>query len=90
MRRSSEHWHDELAAAEKQHLRREQELERATRDQMRLSAERDAIRCNAGVVSDQEAATIRAARELPGQVIAASSMWRPPMHLKRCCVRTIS
>jgi len=56
-------WKAELTAAQNQHERREQEVARAKAEQARLAAERDAIVQVAGVVSDQEAAEIRAQRE---------------------------
>jgi uncharacterized protein YhaN len=56
-------WYAELNAAQNQHGRREQELERVKAERSRRTVERDAIVQVVGVVSDQEAATIRAARE---------------------------
>ncbi len=56
-------WQAELSAAQIQHDRREQELERANAERSRLALQHEAIVRIAGVVSDQEATTIRAARE---------------------------
>jgi uncharacterized protein YhaN len=54
---------DELAAAQTQHARRAQELDRAKAEQARLASEHAAITGSTGVVGEQQAAVIRAARE---------------------------
>ncbi len=56
-------WKAELTAAQTQHERREQECARANAEQARLAAERDAIVQGAGVMSDHDAAEVRAQRE---------------------------
>ena len=56
-------WKTALAAAQTQYDRREAEVERLRTERLRLAAERDAIASVAGVVSDQDAGNIRAARE---------------------------
>lgn len=56
-------WKDELTAAQNQRDRRSHELERARTEQARLTAARDAIARVGGVISDAEAAGIRAERE---------------------------
>lgn len=56
-------WKSSVAGAEKRVERHEDEIERLLADQRRLTAENAAAGQVAGVVSDQEAANIRAARE---------------------------
>jgi uncharacterized protein YhaN len=56
-------WQEELNAAKNQHVRREQELEKAKQDVARLTAERDAIVRSAGIVTNQQTGLIRARRE---------------------------
>ncbi len=56
-------WQSELNAAQNQHVRREQELEKAKEDVARLVAERDAIIRFSGIVTDEQAGRIRARRE---------------------------
>jgi uncharacterized protein YhaN len=56
-------WQAELTAAQNQHARREQELEKAKQDVARLVAERDAIVRSAGIVTGQQAGVIRTQRE---------------------------
>ena len=56
-------WQAELNAAQNQHARREQELEKAKQDAARLAGERDAIVRSAGIVTNQQAGLIRARRE---------------------------
>lgn len=58
-----ERWKSSVAEAEKCVERHEDEIERLLADQRRLAAEIAAAGQVAGVVSDQEAASIRAARE---------------------------
>jgi uncharacterized protein YhaN len=57
-------WKTALQAAQKRHDRCKDDAEQLQTEQLRLAAERDAIVGIAGVVSDQDAARIRAAREV--------------------------
>lgn len=58
-----ERWKIEIAEAQKQIDRHEGEIERLTTEVLRLRAELDAIGSIAGVVSDQEASSVRTMRE---------------------------
>ncbi|NGO51106.1 AAA family ATPase [Allomesorhizobium camelthorni] len=58
-----ERWKADLATARKTVERHQQEVERLASDRKRLTAELDALEAIAGVVTDHEAGTVRAARE---------------------------
>ncbi|TIW61829.1 MAG: hypothetical protein E5V48_07710 [Mesorhizobium sp.] len=60
---SVERWKADLVAAGKKVERQQQEVERLASDRKHLSAELDALEAVAGVVTDLEACTVRAARE---------------------------
>lgn len=56
-------WRAELNAAQNQHVRREQELEKVKQTAARLVAERNAIVRSAGIATNEQAGLIRARRE---------------------------
>ena len=58
-----EYWKDAISGAEKDIDRQEEEIERLSTEQRRLNAEVEAADKVAGVVSDQQAVTIRTERE---------------------------
>ena len=64
-------WQAELNAAQNQHVRREQELEKAKQDVARLAGERDAIVRSSGIVTNQQAG--RHSRPARSRVGRASS-----------------
>ncbi|RVA59114.1 hypothetical protein EN933_00130 [Mesorhizobium sp. M7A.F.Ca.US.001.01.1.1] len=58
-----ERWKADLSTARKTVERHQQEVERLASDQKHLTAELDALEAVAGVITDYEAGTVRAARE---------------------------
>ncbi|MER9333091.1 MULTISPECIES: AAA family ATPase [unclassified Mesorhizobium] len=60
---SIERWKADLATARKKVERHQQEVERLASDRKHLTAELEALEAVAGIVTEQEAGTVRAARE---------------------------